>query len=240
MNGVLTCAKYAFAPNFYQYCGPDRNQEVKSYLESHQVDQNLAANLKEFDTLYSYLQAIAQANQIQDPFDPRVVEAYWVGNDLLLQVEPEKVYQHLTQGLLLPKRVPAKELKWLYPKIDQGAFLHHSFHVFNVFTRTGHHTVNHTVETMDSCRIGWGRVIAKMKDERLKINGQRIFYVNSRLEIQDNVEREIEFSVVDSRVRVGDWVTYHWGFYCDRVSAAQVKQLEKYTKYHLQMANETL
>ena len=156
LAGALTCARYSFAPNYYHYCGPDTGGEFGAYLKEELADQRLLDHLSKFETLYPYLKAIAEANGISDPLDPKVVEAYWVGNSLLEKVTPKALHVALTEKQNLPKRLTKNEMKWLLPKIDRQARLHHSFHVFNVFTRTGHHTVAHTVDSMDQCRIGWG------------------------------------------------------------------------------------
>jgi len=238
MNGILTCAKYAFAPNFYQYCGPDENQELKAYLNAQQNDKNLDRMLKQFSTLISYLKSIAHANKIADPFDPRVVEAYWIGNDLLENVPAQSVYLGLTDNLQIQKKIPQKYLKYIFPKIDQGARFHHSFHVFNVFVRTGHHTITHTVDTMDQCRIAWGK-IKKINQQSLLLDSQQLVYLDGKLLFKNKVERTIQFFTKE-KFKVGDYVTFHWGFLCDKVSKEQADNLKKYTQFHLDLANQTL
>ena len=157
-------SKYAFAPNFYQYCGPEENKLLSSYLRHDKSDPKLLSLLSEFETMYNYLVIIAHANAIVDPFDQRVVEAYWVGNDLLYNITKKQTYEGLFFDQKLARRLSKKDLTWLERKIPAFAFLHHSFHVFNIFTRTGHVALPHTVETMDNCRIGWGKVLAKSAD----------------------------------------------------------------------------
>ena len=167
LSGAMLCARYAFAPNFYHYCGPDTGGEFEEYLKAEMVDRGLIEHLTDFEVMYPYLAAIAQANGISDPLDPRVVEAYWVGNEMLEKVTERDVCVALMEKHKLQRKVSKKEMRWLLPKIDKKARLHHSFHVLNVFTRTGHHSVEHTVETMDECRIGWGRLLSsKFKDQR--------------------------------------------------------------------------
>ena len=78
--GVLTCAHYAFPPNSLHYCGPHQSTTIKEYLQAQIAEPRLSTLLSQFETLYPYLQCIAEANNIKDPFDIRVVEAYWLGN----------------------------------------------------------------------------------------------------------------------------------------------------------------
>jgi hypothetical protein len=244
MDGVLLCARYAFAPNYYKYCGPDVNRGIAAYLKEGVSNPGLSAYLSEFAVLYPYLNLIARENGIADPFDPQVVEAYWIGNKLLEKVGMKAFSEHLQYGQKLKKRLPPKKLKWIIEKVPKGARIHHSFHVFSIFTRTGHQAVDHTLETMDSCRIGWGQISSKfkMKNLKLKLKSQKLIYKNGQLRLKDNVVREVALPVNDSYIKTikpGDWVTTHWGFVCDKVSPTQVKNLEFYTKHNLQLANET-
>lgn len=244
LEGAMRCARYAFAPNYYHYCGPDTRGEFEEYLKAEVVDRGLVEHLTDFETMYPYLAAIAEANGVKDPLDPRVVEAYWVGNEMLDKVSEQDVYVALVERQRLPKRLTKKEMKWLLPKIDKRARLHHSFHVFNVFTRTGHHAVKHTVETMDECRISWGEILnakSKRQNAKLQVKSQKLIYKDGRLSLRPEVrEVVVPSDLLNSRLRVGDWVSVHWGFVCERLSERQVKQLKGYTEYHLKLANETL
>lgn len=251
INGPMLCARYAFAPNFYYYCGPDTKGEMGEYLKEELVDGGLVGHLSKFETLYPYLTAIAHANGIADPLDERVVEAYWVGNELLEKIPEKVVYETMKDYLRLPQRLPKKEMKWLLTKIDKKALLHHSFHVFNVFSRTGHHTVEHTVETMDECRISWGELLQNSKlemthDKRIsnthiKIRSQKLIYKNGRLQLVPSTKYvTVSSEALGMRLKIGDLVSVHWGFVCDRLTQVQVKRVERYTKHHLALANTTI
>lgn len=193
-DGALVCARYAFAPNLLHYCGPDTNGDFGEYLREEAADLRLLEHIGKFETLYPYLKAIAEANGIADPLDPRVVEAYWVGNSLLEKLTPQDTFVALSEKQHLPRRIPKNELRWLLPKIDKKARLHHSFHVFNVFTRTGHHTVVHTVETMDQCRISWGKVKKQepstKNQGRIILESQKLMFEEGKLQLVA-AEREV-------------------------------------------------
>lgn len=247
MNGILTCARYAFAPNYYKYCGPDANLSITSYLKEKVSDPVLEQYLSEFAVLFPYLKLIAHENGIAYPFDPRVVEAYWIGNDLLEKVGMKAFAEHLKFGQKLKKRLPDKKLKWIIEKVPEGAKIHHSFHVFSIFTRTGHHSVDHTVDTMDNCRIGWGKVIRKNIGQKvngsIKILSQRLVYKNGKLGFEKNVKREVTLPLDKDfvkQLKPGDWLTFHWGFVCDKVADKQIQKLKYYTKHNLSLANETI
>lgn len=243
MSGVLVCARYAFAPNFYHYCGPETHGDLGEYLKRDLSDPGLVAHLTRFETLYPYLQAIAFANGIKDPLNQRVVQAYWIGNELLERIDEKSTYEALVMGQKLPKKVMHKEMQWLLPKIDKNARLHHSFHVFNIFTRTGHHKVKQTTETMDSCRISWGRIATSDKQQAtsFSINSQKLVYEKGKLRLVPAMKEVININEkLGERLKPGDWVSCHWGFLCDKLSEVAVKHLEGYTRHHLKLANETI
>ena len=247
MDGILTCARYAFAPNYYKYCGPDANRNIASYLKEEASDPGLSAYLSEFSVLFPYLNLIAHENGIADPFDPRVVEAYWIGNSLLDRVGMRSFSEHLQYEQKLRKRLPAKKMKWIVEKIPRGAKIHHSFHVFSIFTRTGHHAVEHTLDTMDNCRISWGQIIAngkwQMANGNIRVKTQQLVNEEGKLRFKDGVVREVALPVdgeFAKNLKPGDWVTFHWGFVCEKINSAKAKRLEAITLHHLRLANETI
>ena len=88
-----------------------------------------------FKTLYPYLQEIAHSNGIVDPFDDRVVEAYWVGNALLETIPQQRFYRHLRDTLDLKRKYKTREFDQLIAKLGQGARMHHNVHVLNAYKR---------------------------------------------------------------------------------------------------------
>jgi hypothetical protein len=114
MDGITRCSRYAFGPNRLHYCGPDANKEMKGLIENNPThDGGLSHLLKQFKTLFPYLKHIAVANGIRDPFDSRVVEAYWLGNDLLATIEKRQLHTFLVDEMRLKDKIKNKE----FPKI---------------------------------------------------------------------------------------------------------------------------
>lgn len=259
-EGILTCAKYAFAPNYYRYCGPDANRNIAAYLKEQESDPGLAGYLKEFAVLYPYLKLIAEENRIADPFDRWVVEAYWIGNELLDRVGLNAFAGQLLDTQKLKKKISRKNLKWIIEKVPRGAKIHHSFHVFSIFTRTGHREATHTLNTMDECRIGWGKVIREPEVDRqssgqadkkqdtekdkgsLWVKTQKLVYVAGKLQLKSGVVRELNFPVAgfERKIKAGNLVSFHWGFVCEKITRKQAANLAYYTKHNLNLANETL
>src|SRR5205814_10474317 len=111
--------------------------------------------LRRFTGALPYLQLIARANGIADPFDARVVEAYWLGNELLDGVEVRQLYDSLLERF--GKQLQGRTRDLVLGKAPAGAQPHHSFHVLDVHSRVGE--LDKTLHTLESCRVSWARVI---------------------------------------------------------------------------------
>jgi hypothetical protein len=237
LSGPLRFDRYAFMPNRLGYCGGDDNHALYDYAVASTVDRGLAELLGRFTGAMPYLRLIARTTGIGDPFDPRVVEAYWIGNDLLLQVAARQLYDHLTERFARQLQGRTREL--VLGKAPAGARPHHSFHVFDVYTRTG--DAAHTLATMDNCRVSWGRVV--------RIDGPTMLVERQPLELQAGklvlgiTRQELVVRQMDGHgfaAAAGEWVSLHWGWVCERITDLQQRQLECFTRHHLQLASATL
>lgn len=239
-RGIIRCARYAFMPNKLSFCGPDKNEDLFHYGHSQEVDQGLDLILKEFQVLYPYLKLIAQANQLKDPFNERIIEAYWIGNQLLENVTKPKLYNHLIDEQKLKKKLNKKLLKKTIEKIPLGAKPHHSFHVLSVWKRTGNLDIMHTINTMDLCRIGWGK-IKGVNRPYLEVDYQPLVLEKDRLELGQAISQKILYEINNlgfiKKPKIGKWVSFHWGFACEILNKYQVENLKKYTQESIRLAN---
>ncbi len=244
-QGLLLCAKYAIAPNFFGYCGPDENKNLVDHLNYQQADQELRYLLKDFETLFPYLQLIARDNHIENPFDYRVVEAYWIGNSLLKNIKRYSWQSFFDEKLRLEKKLAPKVYQAIKSKINRLSFLpHHAFHVLNVFKTTGRELNIQIIRAMDQCRIGWGKVHSyKLAVRRIRLETQQLAVSNQQLTINTPIIKEIRLDYHGKQfirdLRVGDWVSFHWGMVCDRLTTGQIKNLEYYTQKAIDFYNAT-
>jgi len=243
-NGLLLCAKYAVPPNFFGYCGPDENQSLRQHLQENLADKEINHILAEFETLYPYLQLISRENNINDPFDEKVVEAYWLGNNLLEKVSNNQYIPFLNERLKAEKKLSNVTYQKLRTNLLKTKFLpHHNFHVVNIFKNS---QINRNLlQTMDECRINYGRIIQKSKiksqnynskfksniqveTKQLIINSKQLTmsqsYVVKRITIDQNNRDLLK------KIKSDSIVSFHWGIVCDILNERQVKNLEFYTQ----------
>lgn len=238
-QGLMTCARYALPPNLLHYCGPEKQNDLKAYSREVIADRGLEEIITEFKTLFPYLKLIASENKLKDPFDRRVVEAYWLGNRLLDNVSLQSFYYHLLDDQKLSKKIPRKRLQLLLGKIAPGALANHAFHVLNVFTRTGHVFAEHTLATMDACRIGWGRVMKESDDGTLLVKAKSLIWEKEKLTLGPESHKIIETGELPTP-KIGKWVAFHWGKLCEVLRKEQVANLSFYTLKALNLANQQL
>ena len=238
LDGPQLFGRYAFMPNRLTYCGGDDNRALFDYCQAGITDPGLRHLLRQFAGAMPYLRLIARSNRIADPFDRRVIEAYWLGNELLQGVEARSLYDSLRERF--KKQMKADVLDLVLGKAPAGARPHHSFHVIEVCPRKGW---PQTLDFMDNCRIAWGRV--------LSVNGAALMASVKPLKLAGNnlvlgspedreIKRQIDGQGFVNDVSVGDWISVHWGWACQILSEQQVVNLERWTAYHLQLANQTL
>ncbi len=237
--GSLRFIRYGFMPNRLRFCGPDDNRTLFQYGIENTIDGGVRPLLRAFDGALPYLQLIASANGIADPFDDRVVEAYWLGNGLLETVEVRQLYDSLAERF--GSRLSGRAREWVLAKAPAGARPHHSFHVLDVYRMVG--DKGDSLETMDDCRISWGRVV-EADGAELVVKRRPVLLGNGRLELGEPVNvrvlRQLEARGFADDARAGDWVSLHWGWVCERLTERQRISLERYTRHHLRLASQTL
>jgi hypothetical protein len=244
VSGPLLFARYAYAPNELGYCGPADHRAMLEYGASGLVDGGLSQLARGFAGAWPYLQLIAGANGIRDPLDRRVVEAYWVGNELLDRIDP------LTLGNSLAERFagPAgRHWRYLAETIPAGGTAHHSFHVLCVYPWAGMlgdgRGADRPLQILDQCRIRWGQVIS-IKDGEAVVRSQPLRYSGGKL-LLSAAQTETATAAVDglgfaTGLQPGDWVSLHWRWVCDRLTPRQLRALRAHTARTLHMVNERL
>jgi hypothetical protein len=236
--GALLAGRFSFMPNRLGYCGPEENRAMLDYLAEGHSDRGLEQILARFAGAFPYYSFIAAVNGTPDPFDLRVIEAYWIGNEWLEHGELADLYRRLEERV--NRRLPMKLLRPLLGQVPAGARPHHNFHVFSMPVRTGHQEIPHGLETMDECRVSWGRVVADHGDSIL-VERRPLRFTGEDITLGPpaprSVFRRFDGKALLTDVSPGDVVAIHWGASCHRLTTRQVRYLIHYTRRHLALAN---
>jgi hypothetical protein len=244
VEGALLFGRYAFPPNQLGYCGPDDHQAVFDHTVSQRGDAGLIELERRFEGAYPYLRLIALATPMVSPFDRRVVEAYWVGNEQLERVAASPFYTSLKERF--QGRMEGRAFGWLVGKLEHGARPHHNFHVFDVYTKAGlmrDRKADISLDTMDHCRISWGTVVA-VEGAELVVSRQPLVLCEGKLALgaaePTRVVRQLDGRGFADDAQPGDSVSIHWNWACERLTARKLAWLRVNTRRALALANETI
>lgn len=240
-DGAQLFVRYAYPPNARGSCGPPDSDALLHYGQTGVTDPGLRELAKGFAGAWPYLELIAASTGIPDPLDHRVVEAYWVGNALLDAVGVRSL------GDSMEDRFRART-GWQFPHLVEGVLAggvpHHSFHVFEIYPWLGllgddrrHATA---LNVLDRCRIRWGEVLALAGDEAV-VRSRPLAWDGTALSLGPAVVETARYAVDGTGfvadLAVGDIVSLHWDWVCDRLAPNQLRQLQHFTVRHLKIAN---
>ncbi len=234
MKGVQLCARFSIATNRLNYCGPADAEPAlyRSIVEGEDLEASAKA-LRKFEALEPYLQAIAEKHEL-DLFDHDVVEAYWIGNDLLEAFTRDdfRTILDVLQRRGLSRPIAAR----LAAHLPEHPIPHHAFHVTFVGVGAVTGKVATTLENMEMCRPSWGRVVrvdaktAVVEKPSLTLDGGKLGLGTAREAAYDFDPRFLP------GLEEGDWVALHWGWPTMVLSPTQLARLREYTMSSLDQA----
>lgn len=240
--GPLLFARYAYPPNALGLCGADSPRTLLEYGDADASDGGLAELARTFDGAWPYLTLIAGANGIEDPLDPRVVQAYWVGNELLNRVRPGDLARHVEErfhGRIGRAQEHVAEI------VSAGAVPHHCFHVFAVYPwlgllRSG--IVEQPLHILDQCRTT-PAVVITVGEERLEVLARRLVWVDGALRLEEASTRTVRWResglAFAHSPQPGDHVSLHWDFVCDTLTPRAARRLGQVTERVLNAVNHS-
>jgi Family of unknown function (DUF6390) len=238
MDGVALCARFSIATNRLEFCGP--SDAAPTLYRTITLGSDLGATraaLRKFEALYPYLEAIGAKHGL-DPFDARVVEAYWVGNDLLDAFDRRDFLAILEA--LVRRGLPRSTAERLRDHLPGHPTPHHAFHVsfVGVGEVTGH--VETTLANMERCRPGWATVVS-VRENALVVDQSPLVLSEGRLSLGGPRRASLTYDpAILPDVREGSRIAVHWNHPAVVLTDAQASSLEHYTAMALSAANEAL
>ncbi|MEV0720173.1 DUF6390 family protein [Asanoa sp. NPDC050611] len=228
-EGALMFARYAYPPNALGYCGP---AGAEAMLRGD-ATADIARRARRFEGAWSYLEFLASSAGIPDPLDARVVEAYWVGGDLLAGVSSTALVEFLATRF-------AGQSGGTWQSATDRALPHHTFQVFEVYpwagllATTGH---PQALSVLDQCRIRTG-VVTAVSGETATVESRPLLAGPAGGLVPGAPHREtVRWSVEGwsllPGLSAGDRVALHWNWVCDTITADQAARIETLeARYH--------
>lgn len=220
--GAHAFARYAYPPNELGYCGPEG---ARAMLVPGAVDE-IGRRARQFEGAWVYLEFLADALGIPDPLDAAVVEAYWVGSDLLDGLDPSALVTTLNERF-------AGQVGGSWREAAARARPHHSFQVFEVYPWAGilkqGLAPGPAVNVLDRCRIRVG-VVDAVDGESITVTNRQLGWDGQSLTPGEPVTEQARWSVDGLSLldppSVGDRVALHWDWVCDVLSDDQAARIE--------------
>jgi len=223
MEGVRLCCRYSLITNKLGFCGPPGAAEgLRRFILGD--DGEAARLLTRFEALYPYLEIISKRHGLQ-PFDPDVVEAYWIGNELSRGYGERDLTALLS---LLGKRgLPESIRDELLKNPPRTMPLTHNFHVLYVGPGRTTGSLPSTVGNMDKCMISCGRVDDVTDDHATVV--RRELLLEDGFLLSEPREKKILFDPELLFIKEGDYVSIHWDHAVEVLAKTQKKNLERLT-----------
>lgn len=221
-TGALQFARYAYPPNELGYCGPSGAQAMLVPGAVAEIERRA----RQFEGAWVYLEFLAEVLGLDDPLGADVVEAYWIGSDLLDRVPPGELVERLEARF-------GGQLGGTWREAAARARAHHSFQVFEVYPWAGMLLAGlpagPAVSVLDRCRIRSG-VVQAVADEWVTVSSSVLEWDGERLVPgQEGLERarwSTEGLSLLAAPEPGDVVALHWDWVCDVVTSEQASRID--------------
>ena len=226
MKGVELAARFSFIVNQLRFCGPEgASKTIREYFRGGSGD--LRSLLSRFEGAYAYLESIGRKSK-RDPFDESVVEAYWIGNELLDCFTDDDVRMIIER--LIQRGLPESIGKNRIDNLPSGLFPHHNFNVFYVGVGNLTGSVETTLNNMENCRINSGTVLEVLTSDSMLVKTTSLIVRDGR--VYDGKEDILTVTYLPEilpGIKTGDCVALHWGFAPMILNDTQKENLREYT-----------
>lgn len=236
-SGLSLFARFAVPPNQLGHCGPDEHEALLAYARTGVIDPRLAVLARAFEGPLPYLRALAAATPQGDPFARDVVEAYWIGGDLLASVDPQILAAEVEATFRGQPTVSWDRVEAALPH----AAAHHIFHVLVTYPWLGllDHPAGHAIGVLDRCRVRTGTV-EDVAGDTVRVRSQPLIHRNRCLALGPAEVESVSRRLEDAALVPGDRVALHWDWLCLRLTHEQAQHLETTSREQIHMVNRVL
>jgi hypothetical protein len=225
-------SRFSLPPNSLGYCG--RNSAASEFKKCI-IDgkcEGIEKEVENFIVLWPYLKTISQVTNLPS-LSYEVIEAYWIGNDLLKKFKPEH-YDLLLENFK-KQGVPdffVEELRQKRPKIFIPS---HLFQVLHVGVGKASGAVPFDINSINNCTIRWGKVEEINKNKAL-INLTSLKIINksdsTNIKYQmSNIKEEIPFNLkLVPDLKSGTTTAVHWDQVIKILTKEEEQKLSSWTR----------
>lgn len=218
-------SRFSTPPNSLGYCGQGTAQAKfrKCIIEGKCV--GVAKEATKFIVLHPYLKTISEITK-QPKFSYKVIEAFWIGNNLLKKASLED-YDLLLDNFE-KQGVPKFFVDDLRKNKPKTFIPSHLFQVLHVGVGKASGAVPFNLKTINNCMIRWGKV-DKLEKNKAKIKLNSLKKDSQYKLIKKDMSIPYDPEVV-SNIKVGSIVAVHWNMVIKVLTKREVDNLVFWTK----------
>lgn len=225
-KALQLAARFALPPNSLGFCGKDSAPEKFKQCFIHGKCAGVEEEIERFIVLHPYLKTLSKISGL-DKFSYDVVEAYWLGTDLLKK--SDNSHYSILLGSFTEQGVPG----WLTDELKNNPpprFIpHHLFQVLFVGVGKASQSVPFNLDSINNCMIRWGQV-TKISEDSLEIDLYSLKEGSNHYQLTQNIS---EFSYNKDflpKLEVGKVVAVHWEQPVKILTPKEVKNLSYWTE----------
>jgi hypothetical protein len=206
-TGLQLLARFSLPPNRLGYCGDENINPALIRCINHGEADPVLLKLPSFKSQLPYLKTIAEVTGL-DYLDYQVVEAYWLGNDLLNQFKSDhyQIFLKHLNSLNLPDfylhSMSLKQPEFFIP-----------FHLYSVHLAVPMKISPPIQHQIDQCMISWGKVTPK------------------------TISENHYYPECDPDIKVGDLAAFHWNSVVKILTLEEVENLKYWTHKVMTLAD---
>jgi hypothetical protein len=228
---------FSYSPNHKGYCGRDSAGDVFTRCILKGECEKVPRELKHFIVLYPYLKTIATLTGLS-LFDHKVVEAYWIGNELLEKI-PVSGYDTLLKEFK-KQGVPSWLINTLRKKKPVRFIPNHLFQVLHVGVGQASGSVPFDIQSINSCMIRWGKVLMVKADGTVTASLKQLTQSGAGYKLTKVKTTLSAGSSPFFKPKVGEIIAVHWGHIVKRLARKEETNLTYWTKQMLLISDQDI
>lgn len=226
-------SRFSLSPNSLGYCGKDSAPEKFKSCVVNGKCGGVEEEFKHFIVLHPYLRTISKITHLPK-FSYKVVESYWLGNDLARKAK-NRDYSILL-SFFEKQGVPEWLVEELKSKKPKKFIPTHLFQVLHVGVGRASGSVPYNLETINNCMIRWGEV-EKVNKSSAVVNLNSLKKVKGSFKLIKIKETFPFIPGFIPDIKVGDIVTVHWKQINKILTEGEVENVSYWTEEVLKAIN---
>ncbi len=200
-------SRFSLPPNSLGHCGS--NEAPQKFIDCvvNGECSDIGDEISKFITLNPYLKTISEITGLPK-FSYEVVEAYWLGNDLVKNVKVEH-YKILLKNFR-DQGVPVHLIDKFEEEVPGKFIPTHFFQVLRSRSIGKESFLSLGIERFNDCMIRWGEVLHVDK-QKIVANLNSLEEREGRLELTKKESNVFQIPGFLTGLKVGNIIAVHWG-----------------------------